>query len=445
MTSKEYADLLIAESKKPESERKFTIAHVPVKMRGEVGRLLRNEYGGNESDKKLGQIVQTVATAIPTLPATIATINSIPAVSSFVVSNTSKKFILDSITGLLGGGIMDEITNRVSGGKYSTFGDYVYEWSGFDRISKDTKAEPYIRAATNMLNPGYYSSAIAKPVITAGTIIHSKINPGPTTLKYKYTRQNVRDGVKDLLNYLNTDRTTEPKFFKTAREIGEKQMARSTPAYVTDKGVLVDFPDRPVYRNVENTAAITKLDDHTYSLRMSPEQGKTLSLKDRKDILNWVNDLPSHSYISGDYSSYPQGQLFTNLLNEGDFVTFIKNYIWPSKSIRLNTSGLSPDGYEYVAKLAKRPGYQLRYMPEPMTSFNSLGAHGKNKQIYDGWVSSLSSDVAGKQQYINQELNPWLKELGVEQLAYLDMKNNIVMPHIGVYKNSNGGKIKKAE
>ena len=50
MTSQEYADLLIAESKKPESERKFTIANVPVKMRGEVGHLLRKAYGGIESD-----------------------------------------------------------------------------------------------------------------------------------------------------------------------------------------------------------------------------------------------------------------------------------------------------------------------------------------------------------------------------------------------------------
>lgn len=45
---------------------------------------------------------------------------------------------------------------------------------------------------------------------------------------------------------------------------------------------------------------------------------------------------------------------------------------------------MSPDAYEAVAKLAKRPGYELRYMSEPMMSFNSLGAHGKNKAIYDG-------------------------------------------------------------
>lgn len=45
---------------------------------------------------------------------------------------------------------------------------------------------------------------------------------------------------------------------------------------------------------------------------------------------------------------------------------------------------MSPDAYEYVAKLANRPGYSLRYMPEPMMSFNPLGAHGKNKSIYDG-------------------------------------------------------------
>jgi hypothetical protein len=45
---------------------------------------------------------------------------------------------------------------------------------------------------------------------------------------------------------------------------------------------------------------------------------------------------------------------------------------------------MSPDAYEYVAKLAQKPGYQLRYMPEPMIAFNSLGAHGKNKPIYEG-------------------------------------------------------------
>ena len=129
------------------------------------------------------------------------------------------------------------------------------------------------------------------------------------------------------MNYLHTDRSTEPAFFQKARETGEKQIARNTPAYVTENGTLVDFPDRPVYKNVENTAAITKLDDNTYSLRLSPEQGKTLSLKERKEVLNWVNDLPRHSYISGDYSTLPQGQVFTNMLNEGDFGAFIKNYI----------------------------------------------------------------------------------------------------------------------
>lgn len=94
MTSQEYADLLIAESKKPESERKFTIANVPVKMRGEVGHLLRKAYGGNESDKRLGQAVQVVANAIP---ATTAAVMATPAITSIVVNPATKKFVLDSI------------------------------------------------------------------------------------------------------------------------------------------------------------------------------------------------------------------------------------------------------------------------------------------------------------------------------------------------------------
>ena len=381
MTSQEYADLLIAESKKPESERKFTIANVPVKMRGEVGHLLRKAYGGNESDKRLGQAVQVVANAIP---ATTAAVMATPAITSIVVNPAIKKFVLDSILGLLGGKAMDEITTRVSEGKYKTFGDYAYNASGLSFLTGGTKAEGFARAVADLTNPGYYTPTIAKPAINVTAEIASRIKPGPTTIKYRYTRQNVKDAVKDLMNYLHTDRSTEPTFFQTARETGEKQMARNTPAYVTEKGTLVDFPDRPVYKNAENTAAITKLDDNTYSLRLSPEQGKTLSLKERKEVLNWVNDLPRHSYISGDYSTLPQGQVFTNMLNEGDFGAFIKNYIWPSSGMRLNASGMSPDAYEAVAKLAKRPGYELRYMQEPMVSFNSLGAHGKNKTIYDG-------------------------------------------------------------
>lgn len=441
MTSQEYADLLIAESKKPASERKFTIANVPVKMRGEVGHLLRKAYGGNESDKRLGQTVQVVANAIP---ATAAVITAMPA-ASIVVHPTTKKFILDAILGFLGGKVVDEFTNDLSKGKYKTFGDYVYNASGLSYLTKGTKMEGFGQAVADLTNPGYYTTFFAKPIASVTAEIASRIKPGPTTIKYRYTRQNVKDAVKDLMNYLHTDRSTEPAFFKTARETGEKQMARNTPAYVTENGTLVDFPDRPVYKNAENTAAITKLDDNTYSLRLSPEQGKTLSLKERKEVLNWVNDLPRHSYISGDYSTLPQGQVFTNMLNEGDFGAFVKNYIWPSSGPRLNTSGMSPDAYETVAKLAKRPGYELRYMPEPMLSFNPLGAHGKNKAIYDGWVSSLTSSPESKRVFINSELNPWLRDLGVEQMAYLDMQNNIVMPHIGVYKNENGGKIKKAE
>lgn len=380
MTSQEYADLLIAELKKPESERKFTIANVPVKMRGEVGHLLRKAYGGNESDKRLGQAVQVVANAIPAATAAVMTT---PAIS-IVINPATKKFVLDSILGLLGGKTMDEITTRVSEGKYKTFGDYVYSASGLSSLTGGTKAEGFARAVADLTNPGYYTTSLAKPAINVTSEIASRIKPGPTTIKYRYTRQNVKDAVKDLMNYLHTDRSTEPAFFQKARETGEKQMARNTPAYVTEKGTLVDFPDKPVYKNAENTAAITKLDDNTYSLRLSPEQGKTLSLKERKEVLNWVNDLPRHSYISGDYSTLPQGQVFTNMLNEGDFGAFIKNYIWPSSGMRLNTSGMSPDAYEAIAKLAKRPGYELRYMPEPMMSFNSLGAHGKNKTIYDG-------------------------------------------------------------
>ena len=323
MTSQEYVDLLIAESKKPTSERKFTIANVPVKMRGEVGHLLRKAYGGNESDKILGQAVQVVANAIP---ATTAVITAMPA-ASIVVHHTTKKFILDAILGFLGGKVVDGFTNDVSKGKYKTFGDYVYNASGLSFLTKGTVMEDIAKSAADFTNPGYYTTTLAKPAINVTAEIASRIKPGPTIIKYRYTRQNVKDAVKDLMNYLHTDRSAEPAFFQTARETGEKQMARNTPAYVTKNGTLVDFPDRPVYKNAENTAAITKLDDNTYSLRLSPEQGKALSLKERKEVLNWVNDLPRHSYISGDYSTLPQGQLFTNMLNEGDFGAFIKNYI----------------------------------------------------------------------------------------------------------------------
>lgn len=440
--AKYFADLLIAESKKPASERRYTIAHVPVELRGEVGHLLRQAYGGNKSDKQMGNALQKFALAVPTASAVYLTL---PGIANLFKNPVIRKYMVDTAVGILGGKIVDTAVKDVSKGKYSTAGQYVYNASGIKNLVQGTVFEGPIQTLAEMFNPGYYSSGISKPIISAASKIAAVIKPGPTVFKYKYSRQNVSDGVKDLLNYINTDRTSEPIFFKTARETGNKQMARNTPAYVTERGTLIDFPDKPVYKNASNTAAITKLDDNTYSLRLSPEQGKTLSLKERKEVLNWVNDLPRHSYISGDYSSYPQGQLFTNMLNEGDFGSFIKNYIWPSAGIRLNTSGMSPDAYEAVAKLAKRPGYELRYMSEPMMSFNSLGAHGKNKAIYDGWVSSLTSSPESKRVFINSELNPWLQNLGVEQLAYLDMKNNIVMPHIGVYKHIDGGKIKKAE
>ena len=45
---------------------------------------------------------------------------------------------------------------------------------------------------------------------------------------------------------------------------------------------------------------------------------------------------------------------------------------------------MSPDAYEYIAKLASRPGYSIRYSQAPMMSFNPLGAHGKNQSIYEG-------------------------------------------------------------
>ena len=441
-SAREYAKLIIAESKKPESERTFTIAHVPVKMRGEVGHLLRKEYGGNESDKRFGEAMKVVAN---TIPAASAAVIAAPAVTKFIVNPATKKFIVDSIVGWLGGKTADKLVEIDSKGKYAGVGDYVYEVSGLKSATEGSKLENVARFATELTNPGYYVSGLAKPVIKIGTEIGSRILPGPRTIKHRYTRQNIKQGVKDLLNYLDTDKSAEPNFFKTVRNEGEKYVISTTPIYVTNNGILIDFPSRPVYKNASNTAALTKLDDHTYSLRLSPKHGETLSLADRKQVLNWVNDLPRHSYVSGDYSTYPQGQVFTNMLKEGNFAAFVKNYIWPSKGVRLSTSGMSPDAYEYVAKLAKRPGYELRYMPEPMTSFNPLGAHGKNAQIYDGWVSTLSSSVSDKKKYIDSQLNPWLTDLGVEQLAYLDTKGDIVMPHIGVYKNELGGKIKMAE
>lgn len=283
MTSQEYADLLIAESKKPESERQFTIANVPVKMRGEVGHLLRKAYGGNESDRKLGQAVQVVATAIPS---TAAGMMIAPYAVSAAVNPAVRKYIIDAITGYLGGNIVDELTKDASGGKYESFGNYVYDASGLSNVSKGTPVEEIVKTVSDMTNPGYYMSAIAKPVINVATAITSKIQPGAVAIKHKYARENVRDGIKDVLNYINTDRTTEPKFFNEVRRSGDKQAVRNATAYVTNEGTLLDFPDQTVYKNASNTAAITKLDDHTYSVRLSPEHGKTLSLKDRKEVLN---------------------------------------------------------------------------------------------------------------------------------------------------------------
>lgn len=442
MTAKEYAALLIAESKKPKSERTFTIANVPVKMRGEVGYWLRQEYGGNKSDKQMGQAVNKLAFAIPAF----TTLNwAIPGLATLFTNPATKKYIVDGAVGYLGGSIIDNITKSTSNNKYQSFSDYIYNTSGLRKLAENTSLESPTRLFTEMINPGYYISGLTKPFANMMFNVGSKIKSRPGSIWFRNTRQNINDGIKDALDRVNNKTVfSEPVFFNKARQYGQKQFVRNTPAYTTTEGTLIDFADKPVFRNTTNTAAITKLDDHTYSLRLSPEQGQTLSLADRKQVLNWVNDLPRHSYISGDYSSLPQGQVFTNILNEGDLSAFVRNYIWPSKGPLMNTSGMSPDAYEYVAKLANRPGYSLRYMPEPMMSFNPLGAHGKNKPIYDGWVSSLTSDIPTKQTYINRDLNPWLRELGVKQLAYIDSKGNIVIPHIGAYKNRLGGKIKKA-
>lgn len=442
MTAKEYAALLIAESKKPKSERTFTIANVPVKMRGEVGYWLRQEYGGNESDKRMGQAINKAAFGIPA----IASLNWIvPGITTLLTNPVSRKYIVEGVLGYLGGQTVDKVTKKVSNNKYQSFGEYAYDASGLKRWTEGTWFEDPARLIAEGTNPGYYVAGLAKPIQNTVLQVSNKINTSPTVTKIRNTRQNINDGIKDALDMSQNKNAKEPIFFENARVVGDKQMIRNTPSYITSEGVLVDFPDRPVFKNSTNTAAITKLDDHTYSLRLSPEQGQTLSLADRKQVLNWVNDLPRHSYISGDYSTLPQGQIFTNMLNEGDLGAFVRNYIWPSKGPLMNTSGMSPDAYEYVAKLANRPGYSLRYMPEPMLSFNPLGAHGKNKSIYDGWVSSLTSDIPTKQTYINRDLNPWLRDLGVKQLAYIDSKGNIVIPHIGAYKNRLGGKIKKAK
>lgn len=283
MTAKEYAALLIAESKKPKSERTFTIANVPVKMRGEVGYWLRKEYGGNESDKKLGEIVNKVAFAIPGLAALPATVST---ATTLATNPVSQNFIIQSILGYLGGQVMDEATRELSNNRYSTFGDYVYNASGLSNLTKNTIFEEPTRFVSEMTNPGYYVSATAKPIYNIYHTINSSIKPGPTLIKYRNTRQNIKDGVKDLINYTKTDRATEPKFFKFARSNGNKQLVRNTPAYITENGILIDFPDKPVYKNSHNTAAISKLDDHTYSLRLSPEKGQTLSLADRKQVLN---------------------------------------------------------------------------------------------------------------------------------------------------------------
>lgn len=441
MTAKEYAALLIAESKKPKSERSFTIANVPVKMRGEVGYWLRQEYGGNESDKQMGQAVNKLAFGIPAF----ATLNwVIPGISSLMINPVTRKIIVEGTLGYMGGKVVDNATRQLSNNKYQSFSDYIYDSTGLRKWAENTSLELPAKILADMANPGYYVSGLSKPVSNIVYKFGTKVKPGPTVIKFKNVRQNINEGVKDALDRAhNKNLVNEPVFFSQARNEGQKQFVKTTPTFTTTKGVLVDFPDRPVFRNSTNTAAITKLDDHTYSLRLSPKQGQTLSLADRKQVLNWVNDLPRHSYISGDYSSLPQGQVFTNMLNEGNLGAFLRNYIWPSKGPLMNTSGMSPDAYEYVAKLASRPGYSIRYSQAPMMSFNPLGAHGKNQSIYEGWVSSLTGDLVNKYSYVDNKLNPWLKDLGVKQPAYVDMKGNIAIPHIIAYKNKLGGKIKK--
>ena len=134
-SAKEYADLLITESKKPESERQFTIANVPVKMRGEVGHLLRKEFGGNESDKKLGQIAQTIALSVPVASASTMIASAVPKLA---ITPGIKKFILDSIVGLIGGKVLDKAVEIDSEGKYKTFGGYVYDVSGLKSSTENT-------------------------------------------------------------------------------------------------------------------------------------------------------------------------------------------------------------------------------------------------------------------------------------------------------------------
>lgn len=442
-----FADLLIAELKKPKSEQRFTIAHVPVKLRGEVGHLLRKSYGGNTLDKRLGDASQTFALSIPVFSAAMI---GLPAVVNTVINPAAQKAALDMVTATLGGKIVDKTTNIVSNGKYPTFGNYVYYNSGLHNLVKGTAFEAPATIVSEFSNPGYYSGMLAKPFVSAGVNklmqlsnkVENLVQKTPFLLKRRYLRQDVNDAVQDVLNYTKINKAAEPQFFKNVRAVGNHNIVRGANVYTTPEGTLVDTV-LPFFRNSTNTAAISKIDNNTYALRMSPGKNNTLSFKDQKQIMGWINDLPHHSYISGDYPTYPQGQIYTNMLNDRNLGSFVQSYIWPQEGVNIGKLGLSPDAYEYVAKLAQRPGYQLRYTTSPMTSFNDLGAHGPNRTIYDGWYSSLTKDVSEKQKYIDNQLNPWLKNLGIDRLAYVN-NNMIMIPHPVVYKNKLGGKIKMA-
>ena len=446
--AKYYADRLVSEFKKPTNERKFTAADIPENMRVEVAKLLQEPPKQKTATPKQNSKQKDLLNAALTIGSLFIAPTALPLLRNPFV----KKFITNAALGFIGSKVVDKTTEKISKGKYGSFGEYVYEASGLKKLTEGTALETGARIIAEFANPGSYLGFGAKPIVNKGLNTASKVankvddivDSTPALLRQKHLRQNVNAAVDDLVNYTNVGTKAEPKIFTTAKQLGNKTSVKGVDVYTTNTGQYFDYADRPYFRNTTNTAALYKIGDNTYSLRLSPEQGKTLVLGDKKQVLQWIDGLPRHSYISGDFSSLPQGQIFTTMYKDDKMLPFIQNYFWPSNGVRLSNIGLSPDAYEYVAKLAQRPGYKLRYASEPMLTFNPLGAHGQNKAVYEGWQNALTGSEGQKQLYINEQLNPWLKNLGIDRKAYVH--NGIIMiPHPVAYKSKLGGKIKKAE
>lgn len=69
-----YYEQIVKDAIENPNNRTFTISHVPKEQKADVIKLLKNNYGGNSSDKKLGEAVQKVAAVIPAAAGAIATL-----------------------------------------------------------------------------------------------------------------------------------------------------------------------------------------------------------------------------------------------------------------------------------------------------------------------------------------------------------------------------------